>query len=214
MLKLNSTSILVGTILLSSLLTSCSKRLEETPAYQATCQGSPLRTATNRNKAMEDGYNINRQYDCIEKASFMAVEAQSAEWKAANTPEAIAQRIAERKEMVAAAQVAAERKKEAPSRSAFELRNVDVNTATESDLIKVPSIDSVTAAQILDERQKGRFKNWDDLVNRVVGLSAAISAARASACGLNVDGQSLLGVPPDPVVATKLYNQSQENTRP
>ncbi len=78
----------------------------------------------------------------------------------------------------------------------------------------MPSVGRVVAAQILEERQKRRFKNWEDLVSRVVGLSAALPAARASACGLNVDGQSMAGVPPDPVVAAQIYARFQENTRP
>jgi len=65
---------LVGTLLLGQLLASCSRGVEESPAYQAACQGPPLRKIERRNKAMEDGYNVNRQYDCIDKVSFVVVQ--------------------------------------------------------------------------------------------------------------------------------------------
>jgi hypothetical protein len=68
---------------------SCSNKSEESnAAYQAACHGVPLRTAQKRNDALEDGYNINQQYDCIDKASFTAVEQQASERKAANLPKA------------------------------------------------------------------------------------------------------------------------------
>jgi DNA uptake protein ComE-like DNA-binding protein len=218
MLKPRSSLSLVGTLMLSQLLASCSKGVEESPAYQAACQGSPLRTIERRNEAMEEGYDINRQYDCVDKASFAAIQEQKIQWEVANTPEAIAQRKAERENMIAREQAiranSIDSQKNSPPLPQFVLRNVDVNTATESELANVPGISPIVAAQILQERQKRRFENWDDLVSRVAGLSAALPAARASACGLNVDGQSLAGVPPDPVVAATIYARFRENIRP
>ena len=40
---------------------------------------------------------------------------------------------------------------------------------------------------IIDERKKGDFKNWDDLVSRVKGIGDA-TAAKLSAEGLTVKG--------------------------
>ena len=86
-------------------------------------------------------------------------------------------------------------------------RNIDVNTATEEELASVISISSATAARIIEERNKRRFNDWPDLVNRVIGLSAAQTAFYASICGLNVDGKSLEGAPPNVEIATSIYQK-------
>jgi competence protein ComEA len=66
---------------------------------------------------------------------------------------------------------------------------VDVNTAKASDLDGVKGIGPVMSKRILDERKKGKFKDWPDLVSRVKGLGAN-SAAKLSAEGLTVDGKA------------------------
>jgi len=66
---------------------------------------------------------------------------------------------------------------------------VDVNKATVADLDGVKGIGPVMSKRILDERRKGKFKSWDDLVARVKGLGGA-SAAKLSAAGLTVDGEA------------------------
>ena len=65
---------------------------------------------------------------------------------------------------------------------------VDVNTAKASDLDGVKGIGPVISKRILDERKKGKFKDWPDLVSRVKGLGET-SAAKLSAEGLTVDGK-------------------------
>jgi competence protein ComEA len=65
---------------------------------------------------------------------------------------------------------------------------VDVNTAKASDLDGVKGIGPAMSKRILDERKKGKFKDWPDLVSRVKGLGAN-SAAKLSAEGLTVDGK-------------------------
>ena len=107
-----------------------------------------------------------------------------------------------------------ERRDDASVAQTFTLRHVDVNTATESELATVPSVGPVVAAQILEERNKRRFDNWADLVNRVVGLSSAQNAVFASVSGLNVDGQNLPGATPDPVLAAEIYARFQRDKRP
>jgi competence protein ComEA len=64
---------------------------------------------------------------------------------------------------------------------------VDVNKATAAELDGIKGIGPVMSKRILDERKKGEFKNWDDLMGRVKGI-APISAAKYSAAGLTVNG--------------------------
>jgi len=64
---------------------------------------------------------------------------------------------------------------------------VDVNTAKASDLDGVKGIGPVMSKRILDERKKGKFKDWPDLIARVKGLGDN-SASKLSAEGLTVNG--------------------------
>lgn len=66
---------------------------------------------------------------------------------------------------------------------------VDVNTAKSADLDGVKGIGPVMSKRILDERRKGKFKGWEDLISRVKGMGPA-SAAKLSAEGLTVDGEA------------------------
>lgn len=66
---------------------------------------------------------------------------------------------------------------------------VDVNKGTEADLNSIKGIGPAKSKQILDERKKGEFKSWDDLIARVKGLGEA-SAAKLSTEGLTVGGAS------------------------
>lgn len=66
---------------------------------------------------------------------------------------------------------------------------VDVNTAKAPELHGVKGIGPVLSKRMLDERSKGRFRSWDDLITRVQGLGPA-SAAKLSAEGLTVDGDA------------------------
>ena len=58
--------------------------VELSPQYQAVCLGAPLRTAANREKALQDGYEVLGRFDCISKASFSAMQEQRAK---AGTPQ-------------------------------------------------------------------------------------------------------------------------------
>jgi competence protein ComEA len=66
---------------------------------------------------------------------------------------------------------------------------VDVNKANAASLETVKGIGPSISASILEERKKGRFKNWDDLISRVKGVGEA-SAAKFSEAGLTVNGDS------------------------
>ncbi len=65
----------------------------------------------------------------------------------------------------------------------------DVNKATEAELDGVRGIGPAMTARILDERKKGAFKDWDDLIGRVKGVGPA-NAARFSKEGLTVNGDA------------------------
>lgn len=66
---------------------------------------------------------------------------------------------------------------------------VDVNTAKAADLDGLKGIGPVMSKRILDERKKGKFKSWEDMIERVKGLGDN-SAAKLSAEGLTVNGEA------------------------
>lgn len=81
------------------------------PAMAAACEGGALRTAQARNQAVEDGYDINRQFDCIDKASFQAVQAQQKAWQAAQADKGRADQAAKAAQARQAGQTLAEARK-------------------------------------------------------------------------------------------------------
>lgn len=72
---------------------------------------------------------------------------------------------------------------------------VDVNKADQAALDSVKGIGPSLATKLLDERKKGNFKDWNDLIGRVSGVGAG-NAARFSAAGLTVNDASYAGAPP------------------
>ena len=56
-------------------------RPSESDYDKSACAGPPLRTVEARNAAMEAGYTINRQYDCIDQASFASINREKAAWQ-------------------------------------------------------------------------------------------------------------------------------------
>ena len=62
---------------------------------------------------------------------------------------------------------------------------VDVNKASQAELEAVRGVGPALSGRILAERQKGQFKNWDDMIQRVRGVGPG-SAARLSQAGLTV----------------------------
>lgn len=63
----------------------------------------------------------------------------------------------------------------------------DVNKATAADLDSIKGIGPAMSGKILDERKKGNFKDWNDLIARVKGVGEG-NAAKFSAEGLTVNG--------------------------
>jgi competence protein ComEA len=72
---------------------------------------------------------------------------------------------------------------------------VDVNKATQAELESVKGIGPDTSSKILDERKKGAFKDWNDLIERVKGVGEG-NAAKFSAAGLTVGNASFKGAAP------------------
>jgi len=84
---------------------------------------------------------------------------------------------------------------------AFAAFAADVNTASQADLEAVKGIGPAIATKILDERKKGLFKDWPDLVIRVKGIGET-SAAKLSTAGLTVNGAGYAGAPAKTAPAT------------
>lgn len=71
---------------------------------------------------------------------------------------------------------------------------VDINKATQAELDSVKGIGPSISKAIIDERAKGAFKDWNDMVTRVKGVGEG-NAARMSEAGLTVGGKSYSGAP-------------------
>jgi competence protein ComEA len=69
---------------------------------------------------------------------------------------------------------------------------VDVNKADQAALESVKGIGTKVSVRILDERKKGQFKDWADLMARVKGIKSA-AATRLSKEGLTVNGSTFEG---------------------
>lgn len=66
---------------------------------------------------------------------------------------------------------------------------VDVNDASVADLDSIKGIGPGTSAQIVEQRKAGKFKDWNDLIQRVSGIGDK-RAAKLSAEGLTVAGSA------------------------
>ena len=71
---------------------------------------------------------------------------------------------------------------------------VDANKATQAELESVKGIGPAISARIIDERKKGAFKDWEDMVVRVKGVGEG-NAAKFSTEGLTVNGTAFSGAP-------------------
>ena len=79
---------------------------------------------------------------------------------------------------------------------------VDVNKATAAELDSIKGIGPSISTKILDERKKGNFKDWNDLVDRVKGVGEG-NAAKFSTEGLTVNGSTFKGAAAAPAAAKK-----------
>ncbi|MBC7718977.1 MAG: helix-hairpin-helix domain-containing protein [Chitinophagaceae bacterium] len=69
---------------------------------------------------------------------------------------------------------------------------VDVNKATAAELDGIKGIGPGISTKIVDERKKGDFKDWPDLIKRVKGVGDK-NATKFSAQGLTVSGAGFNG---------------------
>ena len=66
---------------------------------------------------------------------------------------------------------------------------VDVNKGSAADLDGLKGVGPAMSKRILNERQKGEFKDWGDFMERVKGVKEK-TAAKLSAEGLTVNGKA------------------------
>ncbi len=66
---------------------------------------------------------------------------------------------------------------------------VDVNKADQAALESVKGIGTALSTKIMNERKASNFKDWPDLMDRIVGVGPK-SAVRLSEAGLTVNGTS------------------------
>lgn len=71
---------------------------------------------------------------------------------------------------------------------------VDANKANQADLEAIKGIGPVISTLIINERKKGDFKDWNDMVVRVKGVGEK-NAAKMSDGGLTVNGATYTGAP-------------------
>lgn len=72
---------------------------------------------------------------------------------------------------------------------------VDVNKASAAELDSIKGIGPSTSTKILDERKKGAFINWNDLVERVKGVGEG-NAVKFSKEGMTVNGETFKAAAP------------------
>lgn len=182
-------------------------------AMRAVCHGEPLRDLNAREQALQDGFELHLDYRCITRASWEARQRQEAERAAYQAPEAVAQR---RRERDAAMAVGALRREAAEAARQARLaaldarvatltfRPIEINTASLAELQALVVIGDETARDIVATRATRPFRDWGDLVHRVIGLSSAQNAAEASLSGLVVNGEGLTGAELNPTIARVL----------
>lgn len=73
--------------------------------------------------------------------------------------------------------------------AAISFAAVDVNNASVADLDSIKGIGPGTSTKILDARKSAKFKDWNDLIQRVGGIGDK-RAAKLSAEGLTVNGEA------------------------
>ena len=85
----------------------------------------------------------------------------------------------------------------------------DVNKASEAELDGVRGIGPAMTKRILEERKKGNFKDWNDLVERVKGVGPA-NAERFSKEGLTVNGEAFKAAAATPADKTSKADKASD----
>lgn len=70
----------------------------------------------------------------------------------------------------------------------------EINSASAADLEGIKGIGSAYSSKIIAEREKGKFKDWNDLIERVPGIGEK-NSAQFSSSGLTVNGAAYKGAP-------------------
>ncbi len=78
------------------------------------------------------------------------------------------------------------------------LAGTDVNKANAADLDSIKGIGPALSGKILDERKKGSFTDWNDLLARVKGMGQK-NAVKFSAQGLTVNELAYKELPAAPL---------------
>lgn len=86
---------------------------------------------------------------------------------------------------------------------------VDANKATQAELEGVKGIGPAISAKIIEERNKGAFKDWQDMVTRVKGVGEG-NAAKFSTEGLTVNGTAFAGAPAKPATPAPAAAKKEE----
>ena len=189
---------------MSLALSACGGDITASQAYQQACHGAPLANQQAVYLAEADGYRINSRYRCIDRQSWQEVQQALARIEHARRPDVMAQReaLADREHTRRLAGIAerAMAREQAAQRSASVMQAVqvvDANQGTHDALAALCSVGGEGAGAIVQARnQGGPFRDWADLVHRVVPFSAAQSAVAASCCGLTVNSHALAGAEP------------------
>jgi hypothetical protein len=71
------------------------------------------------------------------------------------------------------------------------LPSLDINTAPRENLIKAPGISAQAAQQIISERSKAQFTDWDDLLQRADGMRCNDFTGSALRIGPNGYGRGV-----------------------
>lgn len=69
---------------------------------------------------------------------------------------------------------------------------VDANTGTATDLASVKGIGPTMSSRIIDERKKGKFKDWHGFISRVKGVGEK-STGQLSSNGLTINVSAYRG---------------------
>lgn len=80
---------------------------------------------------------------------------------------------------------------------------VDANKASDAELDALKGVGPAMSKHIIDARKQSAFKDWPDMMSRVKGLKEK-AAAKLSAEGLTVNGQSFNGAAPMPAATAKV----------
>lgn len=88
---------------------------------------------------------------------------------------------------------------------------VDVNKANAAELDGIKGIGPAMSQRILDERKKGDFKSWEDLIARVKGVGQN-KAAKLSGEGLRVGASTYRGEDKPAATAGKQTAKAADKT--